>query len=208
MVLLWSWPWRSLRGQRSILPGMSVPLAVPRRQLPQPASTPLLLSAPSALRIWAGLVGAGSWGARPKTFSGETAAISSSLLVSVEDKTPSSLPALPSLLDTPNSNSPLHASTAASHLLPTRSATPGLPCINCVLASHRTVVLKSALPCETNTSVSCSLTPSSSSSRLLSCRPRVQPLLAARAHTHSPALHSRNATSSSDASHRPPTATP
>lgn len=94
MVLLWSWPWRSLRGQRSILPGMSVPLAVPRRQLPQLSSNPpppsfLLLP---ALRIWAGLVGAGSWGSCPKCFSGETAAISSSLLAFLEDKTASHLP--------------------------------------------------------------------------------------------------------------------
>lgn len=136
MVLLWSWPWRSLRGHRSILPRhVCAPCCSPQTTAPaclHPSSFLLL----PALRIWAGLVGAGSWGACPKTFSGETAAISSTLLVFVEGQG-SQIPALTSLLDTPNSNSPLRASTAASHLLPTRLATPALPCLNC-LAPYRT----------------------------------------------------------------------
>lgn len=114
-------------------------LGLPRRKTAPAFSPPrtLLLLFSSFLRapdlapfVWvrvAGLLGSWVLGCLPKHFLGKTATISHHLrcFLSPEDKA-----SIVFLLDTSNSNSPLHASTAASNLLPTGSITPAIPCLS------------------------------------------------------------------------------
>lgn len=110
---------------------MSVPPCyTPQETAPACSPPSSSFSPPSAPRIWPVNLWvrlAGVLGCLPKHFLGKTAAISRSPLVFFEDET-----LLYALLDTSNSNSPLHASTAASHLLPKGSATPTTPCLSCL----------------------------------------------------------------------------